>query len=102
MKGYSYGYGMLDYRLAVLQVAQARIYGWRFSFESKELDEFWAQMCWRRDRLLEALGRGLPPEPFAYCAEWECKRCPALILCEATKNAGAYVPKPITTTGGQS
>jgi len=93
MMGYCVGYGVKEYRLASYHLIPAKLIGRLFRFTQEELDSFWAEMMVRRVRLIEAVELKTIPEPFAYNAEWECKRCSALTLCEVSKQAGKYIPK---------
>lgn len=94
MMGYAVGYGQTSYSLGVYELISAKIKGFRFEFDEEELKEFSDWLLWRKGQLEQALKRVTPPEPFAYNLEWECKRCPVLVLCEGVKASAAYIPKP--------
>lgn len=87
----------LPYRLAVYMVIPAKLAGRKFTFTDQEINEHWQWMLYRKDALLEAQEQGKPPEPFAYVEsqkrdDWECVRCPFIVMCDAMKMTGNYVP----------
>lgn len=86
------------YRLAILQVIQAQVKGRSFKFLEADLEQFWADVLVRRDALVEALEKKLPPEPFAYTDsgksdDWQCTNCAYNALCPSIYSTGLYIKK---------
>ncbi len=89
MAGYSYVYNLDNYMLAVFQIITASMYGKQFSFNKEERTKFWKEyIIPRRDALIEARERKLPPEPFAYNEDWECENCSFKMICDTTTKVG--------------
>lgn len=100
MMGYSIGYDLDYYRLAILYIGAATLVGFRFEWEPGQLDDYASESLIPRARALrEALdqfketGVRMPPEPFAYNDKWECTRCPFPMLCAGTQANGGYLPR---------
>ena len=54
-----------------------------FEFDVGELKEFWNDFILpRRDALIEALESGMPPTPYKYNEDYECKNCETALMCE--------------------
>ena len=99
MMGYSIGFGLDPYGLAILYIGAATLVGFRFQWEDHEPGDYEIESLLPRAKALQealenfkATGDRLPPEPFAYNDDWECIKCPFNMLCAATQQTGKFLP----------
>lgn len=98
MMGYTLGYPEITksgYSLSIFYISKAKsIVSKRITFDYEtELKPFWEGILTRKAVLETALKEHKPPEPFAFNQEWECKRCPALVLCQLAQANGDFIKK---------
>lgn len=62
---------------------------WDVECSAEEIDLNWQWMELRRDTYLEHVAAGEAPEPFKYNEDWECERCPWLMICNERAKASA-------------
>lgn len=69
-------------KLAVLHVITPEILVWDIEFTPVELQSNWMLLQSRRSDLIKGLELKVPPTPFEYNMEWECKECTWRMFCE--------------------
>jgi len=81
--GYCYATGSTKWGLDVFLVIPAELQVVDFEFEVEELEDFWLRFIIpRKFALIEALESGVPPTPYEYNEDYECKNCEAALMCE--------------------
>ncbi|KKL49754.1 hypothetical protein LCGC14_2312350 [marine sediment metagenome] len=81
--GYCYATGTTKWGLDVFLVIPAELQVVDFEFSVEELEEFWLGFIIpRKWALIEALESGVPPTPYEYNEDYECKNCEAALMCE--------------------
>jgi len=81
--------GINSYELATLYILGnykppfPQIYSETLVFEDEELQANWDNLLSRKKVYEGALESNLPPVPFSYNKEWECKSCRYKLQCEA-------------------
>ena len=89
MMGGCYMQGINEYELSVLHILGnykppfPQIKSYHLTFDEKELMENWGYLIGRRDTYQDALDNSVPPQPYSFCKEWECKNCRYKLQCEA-------------------
>jgi len=53
-----------------------------FTFSDEEIADNWSWLKPRVEVLQKSLSDNIPPEPFKYCFDWECKFCRCKMLCD--------------------
>lgn len=85
-KSYCKAVGVNKVDLAVIFLIPAKLEVYHITYEDWELDENWALMKARRDRWNQAVAEGVPPEPFKWNQEYECKDCQYSMTCRVLSN----------------
>ncbi len=68
------------------------LYSETLEFDNEEIEEQWAHLLVRRDIYRGSISSNIPPKPFTYCYEWECRDCRYRLLCEtiAGRSSNGY------------
>ena len=81
--GYCYATKTTKWGLDVFLVIPADLQVVDFEFDVEELEDFWLRFIIpRKFALLEALESGVPPTPYEYNEDYECKNCKVALMCE--------------------
>src|SRR4030042_522064 len=81
--------GKTEYQLSVLYLMGnyappfPLIHSETLMFTGEELDNNWQRLLERKSIYEKSLILNVPPEPFKYCKDWECKNCRYKLMCEA-------------------
>lgn len=88
IKAYCYVTKQTEYDLLVLHLLGSYnppfpiLVGWKLTFEWEEIVQFWYYLMSRKEILDHALLTTMPPTPYQYCKEWECKNCRDSLRCK--------------------
>lgn len=65
-----------------------QIYAETITFTQEEIQDNWDRIMTNKMILDDALLTNIPPEPFKYCYDWECKFCRYKLTCDALVTVG--------------
>jgi hypothetical protein len=65
-----------------------QIYAETITFTQEEIRDNWDRIMTNKIILDDTLLTNIPPEPFKYCYDWECKFCRYKLTCDALVTVG--------------
>lgn len=75
----------VDYGVAIMYLIPAKLIAGTIRFDWDDVELNMAQHLHRASIIEDQLSQGVPPVPFMYNEQWECKNCPYLSRCQAYK-----------------
>ena len=86
---YAYMLGKTTYSVGVVYLLPPELVGGTFTWTQAEINANWAKVKSRREVYMKAVVDQVPPKPFTYNKEWECKNCKRLEWCKAQERLQA-------------
>lgn len=84
-KSYCKVIGTLEVDVAIVYLIPADFRVYRISYSEEEIEDNWSWMLGRKEVWDRAVETGQAPASFMYNADYECKACQYLLLCNMRK-----------------